>query len=313
MQTKIVAIGAIYLDINALHFPLEDGFRLNTEIVGKDYEAVPGGSTVNFARLCASLHMEPTLVGKRGNDVVGMLLQELLKKEGITTHIIVDQDVSTNMSLNYTSDSGNTLMSVLGTANQSLSGKEVLDTMSEIQTGASYYYLGGCFKLQTLSRSYQEIVMLAKNNTHKIIIDHGRINNAVTHEQKNLMKNLIEHAYLYLPSKDEFLALWEVDTIEAGIEKIKGKTSALIVVKDGENGVYGWNGEKLIHMPSFPVTVTNLIGAGDSFNAGFIKAHTQNMDFAACLQFGNATAAYKISQNKLPTMNDIQSYLSTHI
>jgi sugar/nucleoside kinase (ribokinase family) len=96
-----------------------------------------------------------------------------------------------------------------------------------------------------------------------------------------------------MPNMKEFQFLTESDSLAEGIEKIKKYSPGLtLVVKDGANGAYGWNGNDLIHQPAFlNEKVVDCIGAGDSFNAGFIYKFTQGAALKECLEFGALTGA----------------------
>lgn len=300
----------MYIDINSTHFPLGNGLQLNNEIVGEEYELVPGGSALNFSRMCASLGLHPTFIGKSGEDTVSELLQSLIIKANITPYFIKDVTRKTNISINYTSDNGETLMTVVGTANQSLTGKEVLQKVDEIHFTDGLVYFGGCFKLHNLMKEYTDLADKMKKNNNKIIIDHGRINNTVTQQHKKIIKNLIRSADYYLPSKEEFCALWETNSIEEGIKIVSQISSAVLMVKDSVNGVYGYDGYKMYHVPAYPVKPISLIGAGDSCNAGFIYAQLSGKTFVDCLRFACATAGVKISSISLPDIAKITSLIA---
>lgn len=77
---ELLAVGSAYVDINCTHFPFDDqGFLPETEVVGEDYEVVPGGSALNFVRFCANLGCSAAFVGKVGQDRMGKLLTELVQ------------------------------------------------------------------------------------------------------------------------------------------------------------------------------------------------------------------------------------------
>ena len=49
----VVSLGTCYVDTNLEEYPFEtSGIPSETELVGKNYETVAGGSAVNFCRRC---------------------------------------------------------------------------------------------------------------------------------------------------------------------------------------------------------------------------------------------------------------------
>jgi fructokinase/2-dehydro-3-deoxygluconokinase len=69
----------------------------------------------------------------------------------------------------------------------------------------------------------------------------------------------------------------------------------------------------VVHVPAFPATVVNTVGAGDAFNGGFIAARLEGRSLREALRWGNAVAALKIqgdSARALPTCADVQALLA---
>lgn len=309
MKQKILSIGTMYLDINCHSFPYGQGLLPEQEVVGRDYEIVPGRSALNFARFCASLEFSPIFIGKAGVDKAGALLEELVLETGIIPAFIKSNNVATNLGMNFVGENGKSIMTVVGTANQSLNGQEVENKVYEYLNNVEYLYLGGCFKLKSLLPHFLGLAKKAKKQGVKIVLDHGRTNNDISKKDIQIVHELIEFVDYYLPSKDEFLSVWNENSIENAAKKVQKNSSTTIVVKDAENGAIGFNKEEKVYVPSFPVRVQNTVGAGDSFNAGFIKAQDLGFDFEKSIRFACATAAVKISQTNLPTMREVEAVL----
>lgn len=309
---ELIAIGGIYLDLNAPDFPINDGgIQLETEVVGNKYIAELGGSAVNFARLCAKLEIPTTFVGKVGRDPMGQLVSNLLPAAGVLPSLIQSTEVQTNISFNMINSSGESIMAVVGSANQALSSDEVYTRVSERLEQSPYLFLGGCFKLKKLLPAYVKLVDNAKSLGTKVVIDHGRLNTNVTDEEKEVVRKIAIQADIYLPSTEEFIQLWEVNSIEEGLRKFRQLSTAIIVLKDGVNGAVTINdvGE-ISRTPTFPVSPLHTIGAGDSFNAGFISAQHKGMSMSESIRFGCATGALKISQNELPTYDEVSNLIN---
>ncbi len=294
-KTHIISVGTIYVDISCLQFPFDDALLLHKETVGKVYDLVPGGSAFNFARLCTHLNIPAIFVGKRGTDGLGQLLEKLVLDSGVTPHLVVDENAQTNIAVHYVREDGGSIMTSCGTANQSLSAETVTTELEKILPQAQYLYFGGCFKLKSLLPAYAQLAKLAKSHGVKVVVDHGRINNSVSAEDITHVKALLAQADYYLPSIDEFLATWEVDTLEDGFAVAATKTPAVIVVKNSEQGVVIYDNKKMTHVPAFTVKVLNSVGAGDSFNAGLLAGLSAGKSIEESAKFASAVAAVKIS------------------
>lgn len=299
----------MYVDINCLKFPYKNGLLPNQEIVGDAYEIAPGGSALNFARVCASLDLNPVFVGKIGKDKMGRLLKELLLETGVTPALIEDPRVSTIVGMNFIGEDESSIMTVVGSASRSLKGEEIMAKIEPYLGKIGYLYIGGCFKLKALLSFYPALAKYARQKKVKVILDHGRITNLVSKKDIQSIKKLLPFVDYYLPNKEEFLSVWDSNSVDEAVAKVRKISKVDIVVKDAENGTTGFRENKSIRIPCFKIAVINTIGAGDSFNAGFIKAQSLGFDFAESIRFGAATAALKISEPGLPTLEKIEKML----
>ena len=61
----------------------------------------------------------------------------------------------------------------------------------------------------------------------------------------------------------------------------------LVVIKAGAEGAYATQAGQVYHSEAIPITPIETTGAGDCFNAGFIKAWLQGCQIEECLRWGN--------------------------
>jgi sugar/nucleoside kinase (ribokinase family) len=64
-----------------------------------------------------------------------------------------------------------------------------------------------------------------------------------------------------------------------------------LAVKLGARGALGVRGGQQIYVPSIPVQVADTVGAGDSFDAGFIYGYLHGWSLEKALRFANACGA----------------------
>jgi sugar/nucleoside kinase (ribokinase family) len=60
----------------------------------------------------------------------------------------------------------------------------------------------------------------------------------------------------------------------------------------GANGAIAIRDGRRFNAPAVPVTVIDPIGAGDSFDAGFLHQFLRGEDLATCLAYGNLCGAF---------------------
>jgi ribokinase len=310
-HSHILTLGSAYMDTHVPGFPFtEQGLLPETETIGGDYGITPGGSAVNFARNCIKLGLKATFVGKVGNDLYGKLLAQKLQAEHVTPELITDDEVSTNIGINLINEDGLTIMAVAGTANQALGPNDVAEKIEPLLPEIDYLYFGGCFKLKRLFPVLKQLAQDAQASGTKVVIDHGRVPENVTAEDKAIVRSLVSLADYYFPSEGEFLNLWHATSIEAGLHAVTLKAGGHIAIKCSNKGAYSIADDQILHVPAFRVTPRHTAGAGDSFNAGFITATAGGLSLQQSLEFGCAVAALKISRDSLPTRADVETFLA---
>jgi sugar/nucleoside kinase (ribokinase family) len=87
----------------------------------------------------------------------------------------------------------------------------------------------------------------------------------------------------------------------------------LPVLKAGRDGAYAMADGKIVHAPAIPVTPVDTTGAGDCFNAGFIKAWLESRTVEECLRWGNAVGGLSTTAaggaGRVITPEDVAPYL----
>jgi sugar/nucleoside kinase (ribokinase family) len=93
-----------------------------------------------------------------------------------------------------------------------------------------------------------------------------------------------------LPNERELLRIAGKTTIDEALAAISEKVP-LTVVKRGARGAIVQQGKDRHVVPAAAVTPVDMIGAGDSFNAGFLACYVRGLPPVECAAMGNATGA----------------------
>jgi sugar/nucleoside kinase (ribokinase family) len=104
------------------------------------------------------------------------------------------------------------------------------------------------------------------------------------------IQKLFPHLDLLMPNEHEACRMAGVDDVEEAIEILAKKVKTL-VVKRGSKGAMVCNGDKRFTALPLAVDVVDPVGAGDTFNAGFLHQFVRGASLEDCLAFGNVTAA----------------------
>ena len=87
----------------------------------------------------------------------------------------------------------------------------------------------------------------------------------------------------------------------------------VVVEKRGEEGCrVHRRGEKAEDVPGFPVTVQNILGAGDAFGAGFLYGYVKGWDLRKAARLGNACGAMVVTRHgcsiSMPFWDEVMAF-----
>ena len=86
-----------------------------------------------------------------------------------------------------------------------------------------------------------------------------------------------------------------------------------MVVKDGGRGAFACDGNETLHAEPIAITPIETTGAGDSFNAGFVKAWLDSLPLQECLRWGNIVGGLSTlapgGTGKAVTVEEVKKWL----
>jgi sugar/nucleoside kinase (ribokinase family) len=96
---------------------------------------------------------------------------------------------------------------------------------------------------------------------------------------------------ILMPNERETCLLAGETTLERAIETLR-KRVPLLIVKRGEEGASAYRCSEEWHSAARPVSVVDAVGAGDSFNAGFLHAWLRGWPIETVLAYANLAGAW---------------------
>jgi len=282
-EIDVIVIGELNVDIilNEIEgFPV-----IGKEILANAMSVTLGSSSAIFAGNLSSLGTRVAFIGKVGDDnFAQVVLTTLEKKKVDTSQIIKSTSLSTGATivLNYDQDRAN--VTYPGAMNE----LHLKDIDFDFLSKARHMHFSSCFlqpgirnDLTALFRGAKEIGLTTSFDAQWD-----------PEEKWDLpLEQLLPYVDVFLPNIQEFKFLTRSNTIEEGIRKLR-PYAHYIVIKNGSDGAWAWDGKRIISQPAFLNNrVVDCIGAGDSFNAGFIKDFINNIPIKKCLETGALTGA----------------------
>lgn len=104
------------------------------------------------------------------------------------------------------------------------------------------------------------------------------------------LAEILPYVDLFLPNEDEICRMTKTSNVDEAVRALAVRPP-VIVVKRGARGARVYEQDKVTDVPGLKVTPIDTIGAGDSFDAGFLRGFLHSRAVTVCAQLGNITGA----------------------
>jgi sugar/nucleoside kinase (ribokinase family) len=101
---------------------------------------------------------------------------------------------------------------------------------------------------------------------------------------------ILPYVDVFLPSESEICRMSGLLDLDDAMRAFEGKVPT-IVVKRGRRGARTLQNGVATDFPPLNVVPKDTIGAGDSFDAGFLRAYVLSRDISVCARAGNIAGA----------------------
>jgi len=300
----ILVIGELNVDL------ILDGLKgdpaFEKEQIAGDMTLAMGSSSAIFAANCSALGSSVTFAGKLGNDQFGQLILNTLKKKGvITKHIIVDDGVKTGLTAAFSR--GNERMMV--TYPGAMEHFGFRDVSKHLLEEARHLHVSSVFLQPEIKKEIHYIFETAKRYNLTTSLDTQWDPDEAWGLNLDL---LLPHLDFFLPNEKELMLLTGTETVEEALSQLP-QAECCVVVKRGTKGAILKTLEEQLEIDAFiNDDVADAIGAGDSFNAGFISAYLRGKPLKKCVIMGNLAGALSTTHpggtSAIKSYKQIQTY-----
>lgn len=291
-----------------------DGFRANNLVfTDRPLTILMGGNGGNSAYVLTGLGAPTALVSAVGQDPLGdMLVSWLAARKVDLSGLNRSLSYATSSSTIIMSDSAHQLVFHHLGATQAIRPEYIppaLLTKAEVLLVSSFPILTGM-----RAGGYADVLATTHEAGGLTAVDLGpAIGEPVTMEE--LIPLLPTINYL-IANIHELAVLTGTDDWKEACSQLIAAGARWIVVKRGQDGASVRGANLEVNVPGFPVEAHISVGAGDSFNVGFLYGLQQGWSLERALRFGNAVAARVVSGERgvlsAPTLEEVQDFLGTN-
>ena len=265
------------------HVDMATGDKIWTSLkeIGVNY--VPGGSAANTITCTSIFGMPSGYIGKIGNDELGHLFKSTMEQYGVKANLLYGTKSSGRCMVFITgANAERTFASYMGSALEM--GPE--DLKPEYFQGWDYFHIEG-YLVQNQDLILKAVQM-AKEAGCIISIDMASYN--VVESNEAFLHNLVDdYVDIVFANETEARSFTKLEPKEAVAEL--SKRCQIAIVKVGKDGSMVQQGDEYHYIPAWPAATIDATGAGDTYAAGFLYAHSLGMPLKVCGEIGSIIAA----------------------
>lgn len=318
MMFDLISIGDAVIDtfvpLTDAHVRLTDNtrelcLRYGDKIPVGDSISQVAGNAANSAVGGSRLKLKTAAYINVGADHEGQRIKSHLKDEGIDTRYLV---VNKNLSSNH-----HIVLNFKGERTILIFHQPFKYNLPDLDPSRWVYFT-------SLSPSFVQTNLLSQLENYLERTGAKLLYNPGTYQMKaGVKKNprLLSLTEIFMVNKEEAKRiLVGKDDADIPIKKLLKDLVDLgprmVVITDGPDGSYGYDGENYYHLGVFPAKLVEMTGAGDSYATGVLAALFHGKELKEAMRWGAANGASVVEQigpqPGLLTYNQMQEKLKTN-
>jgi sugar/nucleoside kinase (ribokinase family) len=235
-----------------------------------------GSSSVIFACGAARLGLKVAFIGKCGNDVFGrFMLDEMQKRNVDIGNVIVSQAESTGLSVILNQGVDRAILTHLGL----IAELQASDIADGLLRQSRHLHVASYFLQTKLQPDLPDLFRRA----HALGLTTSLDTNYDPSEKWLGFDELLAVANVFLPNEAEAKSLTAAENADEAATRL-GRKVGIAAIKLGAQGALGVSPSQRVRVASIPVKVVDTVGAGDSFDAGFVYGYLQGWEMEKSLR-----------------------------
>jgi sugar/nucleoside kinase (ribokinase family) len=281
-QFDVTIAGELNLDLLLYGLPTE--LPPERELIASDMMITLGGSSAIVAHNLAALGNRVGFVSRLGKDPMGQNALDRLAAAGVDVSRVRRSEDGTGSGMSVILHHGTwrNILTFLGTMSQ-LSFED-LDL--EYLCSARHFHFSSFFLHTSLRPRTAELFKKLKSAGLTISMD----TNDDPDDRWQGLSELLAYVDVLLPNEREALKISGEQELERAIARL-AEIVPLVVVKMGPEGAIAQRGKERFQSAPVRVRAIDTVGAGDSFDAGFLTHYIRGADVETCLVHGNLAGA----------------------
>lgn len=278
----ITIAGELNLDLILYGYPEE--IPVERELLADGFRMTLGSSSAILAHNLAALGAKVGFITCTGNDELGRIARERLARSGVDlAHARTLDAAGTGVTIVLPHDRTRHMLTYAGT----IAAMTMADLDMDYLASARHFHLSSLYLQRGLTADVPKLFERLRQAGLTISLD---TNDDPDDRWGYPLEEILPLVDVFLPNERELLRITGKDTLEAALEELSPRVRC-IAVKRGARGSAVKTAKEFVTAEPVAVSPVDTIGAGDSYNAGFLFAWLQGLELAECARAGNMTGA----------------------
>jgi sugar/nucleoside kinase (ribokinase family) len=272
------------LNLDLVMYGLPDDMPVERELLATSFEVTLGSSSAILAHNISVLGASVGFASQVGDDPWGRQAIERLVEAGVDpAEIRVAEDgTATGVTILLPHSGGRHILTYPGTMATLTTGNLNYDYLCS----GRHFHLSSLFLQTGLRPDLASLFRAMRAADLTISLD----TNDDPEDRWHGVFDLLPLIDVLLPNAAEACRMTGCDTVEDAADKLAAIVP-LVAIKCGSDGAFIATGKLRARVPGVIVQPVDTIGAGDSFNAGFLAGLLRGLDPQTCAAAANVCAA----------------------
>jgi sugar/nucleoside kinase (ribokinase family) len=272
------------LNLDLILYGLPEALPPERELLADNLMLTLGASSAIVTHNLAALGSRVGFVSCIGEDQLGQIALDRLSSGGVDVRAVRKLvGTQTGLSVILQRPEWRTILTYPGT---------IFDLKLEhIDLGylasARHFHLSSFYLQRGLRPSVPQLFRELKESGLTISLDP---NDDPDDAWADDLLDALQYVDVFLPNAREVCKISGQSTIEKAVSELSSRVP-ILVVKLGAEGALARRGKEEFRQAAVPVQPIDAVGAGDSFDAGFLHQFLRGASLPDCLAFANRTGA----------------------
>jgi sugar/nucleoside kinase (ribokinase family) len=278
------------LNLDLILYGLPEQLPPERELLADRMMLTLGSSSAIVAHNLSALGSRVGFQSRIGDDPLGKVAIERLAEGGVDVSLVrrASGATTTGLTVILHHAEWRNILTYAGTIPE-LSWNDLdLDYLAD----SRHFHFSSYYLQRGLLPRIKELFQYLKSRGLTISLD---TNDDPDDRWEGDLQEVLRHVDVFLPNEREACKAAGTEDLEAAIRKLSALVP-LVVVKLGSKGAMAQRGAERFEVHSREVEPVDTVGAGDSFDAGFLHQYIRGADLPTCLASGNLAGALSVTR-----------------